>query len=46
MLYEGVGTQINRGEAIKWLRLAAQQGHEEAEAVLNNITKEEGQSVP
>ena len=39
MLYEGVGTQKNRGEAINWLRLAAQQGHKEAEAFLNNILK-------
>ena len=43
MLYEGVGTQTNRGEAINWLRLAAQQGHKEAEAFLNNILKQNGQ---
>ena len=46
MLHEGIGTEKNKDEAVKWLRLAAQQGHEEAETVLNNITKEEGQSVP
>ena len=44
MIHEGVGTITNKEEAVKWIRLAAEQGHTEAQTMLNNITKEKGQS--
>ena len=44
MIHEGVGTITNKEEAVKWIRLAAEQGHAEAQTMLNNITKEKGQS--
>lgn len=44
MLYEGIGCQQNKEEAVKWLRLAAQKGFREAQTMLKNITKEEEQS--
>lgn len=45
MLYEGLGCQQNKEEAVKWLRLAAEQGHAEAQTMLSNILKEESQSL-
>ena len=44
MIQEGVGTITNKEEAVKWIRLAAEQGHAGAQKMLNNITKEKGQS--
>ena len=31
MIHEGVGTITNKEEAVKWIRLAAEQGHAEAQ---------------
>ena len=37
MIHEGVGSMTNKEEAVKWIRLAAEQGHAEAQTMLNNI---------
>ena len=45
MIHEGVGTITNKEEAVKWIRLASEQGHAGAQKMLNNILKEESQSL-
>ena len=46
MIHEGVGTITNKEEAVKWIRLAAEQGHAEAQTMLNNITKDQANPSP
>ncbi|MBP9878306.1 MAG: sel1 repeat family protein [Alphaproteobacteria bacterium] len=38
MYHEGLGTNVNREKAIRYLRLAADQNHPEAEALLHRLT--------
>lgn len=44
MIHEGVGTMTNKGEVLKWICLAVEQGHEEALTKLKIILKDESQS--
>lgn len=44
IIHEGVGTMTNKGEVLKWICLAAEQGHEEALTKLKIILKDESQS--
>ena len=40
MYYEGTGIKIDRKKAKEWLRKAAAQGHQEAQAALDSIPPE------
>ena len=45
MYYTGDGVKQSNEDAVKWLSMAARQGHKEAESLLADITMQEGEGA-